>query len=91
MTVAVPRHAPNVQLRQDGEATLLVVLPDDAGVVLDPTALALWELCDGETTVQEMTLAVCALYDATPETVEPDITGVLVRLEAAGLLEWVSR
>ena len=95
MTLPVPRHAPGVLLRPDGEGALLVAAKDtnggwaDSGVALDPTALALWELCDGETSVDEMTLAVCALFDAEPETVRPDITAVLDKLDAAGMLEWV--
>lgn len=95
MRLPVPRHAPGVLLRPDGEGALLLAAQatragsDDRGLALDPTALALWELCDGETSVDEMTLAVCALFDAKPATVRPDITAVLDKLDAAGLLEWV--
>lgn len=92
----VPRHAAGVELRPAGEGALLVGgrgaegVGDARGLALDPTALALWELCDGETTVEEMTLAVCALFDASPETARSDITALLDTLDAAGLLEWAS-
>ena len=96
MTVPVPRHARGVRLRPDGDGALLIAAAADAppsaadlGLALDPIALALWELCDGETTVEEMTLAVCALFDASPESVRPDITSVLDTLDKAGLLDWV--
>ena len=92
----VPRHAAGVELRPAGDGALLVGGHDVAdgadarGLALDPTAVALWDLCDGETTVEEMTLAVCALFDASPETARSDITAVLDTLAAAGLLEWAS-
>lgn len=86
----VPRHVPGVVLRQ-GPGTAELVEPGTGAVVaLDPLALALWEMCDGETTAAEMTAASCALFDADEETVEADITRVLTSLQEQGLLEWVA-
>ena len=85
----VPRHAPGVLLHQDDDRAQLLAPTTGAVVSLDPLALALWEMCDGETTVQEMTTASCALFDAAPDTVERDITRVLTALEQQLLLEWV--
>lgn len=89
-TVRIPRHAPGVVLRQEQTVTQLLAPGTGAVVSLDPLALALWEMCDGETTVQEMTTASCALFDAPHDTVERDITRVLAALEEQLLLEWVS-
>lgn len=87
---AVPRHADGVLLEQEQDRSRLVATRAHAALALDPTALALWELCDGETTVEEMTLAVCALFDAAEATVQHDIAEVLDTLVAAGFLEWVT-
>ena len=88
-TDRVPRHAPGVVLHEEETGAQLLAPTTGAVVTLDPLALALWEMCDGETTVQEMTTASCALFDAPQDTVERDITRVLAALEEQLLLEWV--
>lgn len=90
-TTRVPRHAAGVVLHQEDTGAQLLAPGTGAVVALDPLALALWEMCDGETTVQEMTSASCALFDAPIDTVERDITRVLAALEEQLLLEWVPR
>lgn len=85
----VPAHA---------DGTLLVASPDGAqlydaaggrGLRLDDLALALWELCDGETSVAEMVDAICDLFDAPAGVVHDDVTATLRTLGAAGLLVWL--
>lgn len=89
-TVRIPRHAPGVVLHQDETTSRLLAAATGAIVTLDALALALWEMCDGETTVQEMTSASVALFDAPQDTVERDITRVLAALEEQLMLEWIS-
>lgn len=53
---------------------------------LNPTAFALWELCDGRTTVREMVLAVYDLFDVTMEQAHRDVTEGLARMREAGIV-----
>lgn len=87
-TGSVPRHVPGVVLITHPGGAQLVRSAQRVAVDLDATALALWELCDGETTVDEMTLAAASLFDAPPATVERDIGAALQALVDAGALEW---
>ena len=84
----VPRHAAGVELRQT-ETGAQLRRGDRSALVLDTTALALWEVCDGDTTVEEMTAALCALFDAEASTISHDIDLVLRALTDAGALDWV--
>ncbi|MDP8970523.1 MAG: PqqD family protein [Actinomycetota bacterium] len=56
--------------------------------VLNDTALALWELCDGATTPQEMVDGICQLFTAVREMVEEDVSRALVDFTKAELIEW---
>ena len=88
---AHPAHAPDVTFGYGpgGEPGLLLA-GSDAAVVLDPTALALWELCDGDTSEREMVDAVLDLYHADAEVVAHDVHKTLERLTDEGLLVWVT-
>jgi PqqD family protein of HPr-rel-A system len=60
----------------------------DTGVLhlLNPSALAIWELCDGHTTVTEMIEAVAEVTDATEEVATTDVVATLEYLQEAGLV-----
>lgn len=55
-------------------------------VALNPTALALWELCDGDTTVGEMVDAVCELFAVDAEQARCDVESALAQMQAAGVI-----
>ena len=55
-------------------------------VALNPTALALWELCDGQTEVDEMVEAVCDLFAVDPVRARTDVVSALVEMRAAGVI-----
>jgi hypothetical protein len=85
----IPRRRIGVELRRDGDHCLLL---DEAGVELcamNDTAAAIWELCDGRTTVSEMASAVSVIAGITPATAERDIWKVVGKLARTGALEWV--
>jgi hypothetical protein len=83
----VPRRTEKVVVHRDG--SLVDVLVDDSGDAfrLNDTAYALWELCDGSTTVGEMVDAASELFAAPPEQLRHDVTGALQRLTDAHLIE----
>ena len=90
MIELVPRHADGAVLTLTSHGPSLVSTSSGVAVALDQTALALWELCDGETTVAEMIAAVCALFAASEQTVRDDVTSVLTTLEGSGLITFTS-
>lgn len=83
-----PRQGPGItMLRQGGES----VLCDGDGrplYSLNATAAALWELCDGETTVDEIVEAVCLVCKVEREQARADLTRTLSDLSRSNLIEW---
>jgi hypothetical protein len=53
---------------------------------LNPMAVALWELCDGSTTVAEMIAAVCELCDVPEAVARQDLTDALEEFRQRRLL-----
>ena len=87
---ARPRQRDGVRLeRRDGKP----VLSDPARsltLVLNESALALWELCDGETTLDEMSAAICEAAAIPEGQADADVQNTLEKLDSAGLLRWKS-
>jgi hypothetical protein len=84
----LPRRHDDVRLYDDELRSYLVV--PDAGVAheLNPTARAVWELCDGTTTVDELINAIRQVFSVEREVALADVTAVVDQLEAAGLVRW---
>jgi len=55
--------------------------------VLNSTALAIWELCDGETSPNEIAHAVSELTSLDEATAEIEVATTLEALRSIGLLE----
>ncbi len=81
------RRAP-VQFRDDGDQALLIAPGKTTGYALNPTARAIWELCDGATTVEEMADAICHVFNVTRPTALTDVIEVLNQLTAAEFVDW---
>lgn len=90
----VPRRLEGTRVRHQsgvpGETAGAVIVDDEGTelVVLDAVAAALWELCDGETGVEEITDAVCAVWDVDREVAERDVRHTLGALRGTGVLVW---
>lgn len=67
-----------------------VVVSQESGEAhaLTPVATAIFERCDGATTVEQMTVDIVEIFDCTPEQMERDVHAFLVDLAARGLIEW---
>jgi hypothetical protein len=57
--------------------------------LLNDTALAIWDLCDGKTAPGEMVAAICDLSGLPPEVVNEDVERTLSQFQEAGLVLWV--
>jgi VCBS repeat-containing protein len=84
--VTTPRRRTDLELRPDGTTSVLVARDGTWLVALNDTATALWELCDGQTSVDEMVLAITTLFDAAAERVRLDVQEAIDDLVAHGVL-----
>lgn len=81
-----PKRLADVFVRPDGDHAVLHLRPSGDTVRLNSTALAIWELCDGSTTVDEIVAAVAELTGMTAEGVTQDVSTALTKLYRAGLI-----
>lgn len=82
-----PQRRPDVQVQSAGDTSaVLSAEGGSAAYALNDTALALWELCDGRTTVAEMVGAVTMVYAEEPASLEHDILAALAELQGDGLI-----
>lgn len=87
MTVSTrPLRNPDVWLRQADDENAVFDPASGKVHLLNATALAIWQLCDGETTIGEMVEAICKLSGLPQEVVEEDVSGILSEFEAAGIV-----
>lgn len=84
----VPRQRADVWLRASGDETTLLDPSGNHLYTLNPTALALWELCDGRTSPAEMIDAICTLFTGIYDVIEEDVERTLEDFTRARLIEW---
>ena len=83
-----PLRSTEVWLRQ-AKAENAIYDPATGSVhLLNETARAIWDLCDGETTVEEMVTAIVELCGMHRDIVIEDVDRILTEFGAAGLLTW---
>lgn len=71
-----------------GTDSTAVYNPDTGTLhLLNPSALAIWELCDGETTGREMAEAVAELTTLELDAAVADVTAALDQLAGQGLAD----
>lgn len=83
-----PLRNPNVLLRQEGKHGVAIHPKAKSAHRLNATAVAIWVLCDGETTPTEMVTAVCELSKLPFEVVQEDVLRILGEFEEADLISW---
>jgi hypothetical protein len=76
---------PAVERRLDDDRVLIDVI-GRATYVLNPTAWASWELCDGRRTADQVVSELARRYQVDEATVTPGFLRVLTVLEAAELV-----
>lgn len=84
-----PRRKSGLFLRQ-AKGENAVYDPATGSVhLLNATAWAIWDLCDGGTDPQEMIDAICEVSRMHRDLVSEDVQRVLGEFDEAGLLDWV--
>lgn len=85
-----PRRKEGLFIRQ-AKGENAVYDPDSGQVhLLNATAWAIWDLCDGETQPEEMIDAIVEISRMHRDLVSEDVQRVLGDFDKAGLLEWVN-
>ena len=84
---ARPRRRGQAWMQRDGSET--AVFNPDTGVLhlMNASALAIWEMCDGETTPEEMAEAIDELTGLGSEASVADVETALTRLMRASLVD----
>jgi hypothetical protein len=85
---SLPARRADVRLVHEGHDCVLATPGATATHLLNPTARALWELCDGTTEPREMVAAVCELFSVSYEVAASDVGAALEALTHAGLVTW---
>lgn len=79
-------------VQQGSPETWAVYEPDtDSLHELNATARAIWELCDGQTALEEMATAISELTGMDHADSMRDVRATVARLEASGLVSTSSR
>lgn len=81
-----PCLAAKVRLRYDRKAERYMLLYPEKGLVLNPTAADVAQLCTGEHTVGAIVAQLAAKYSQDVPTVEREVMDFLVALTERGLV-----
>jgi PqqD family protein of HPr-rel-A system len=79
-------QASNIISRRIGDEIVLIKDDGKATHVLNKTAAAIWEMCDGEHNLDEIANRMCERFDVSFEEVRGDIEEIIDRLMQAGIL-----
>lgn len=81
-----PRRIGEVWTRTEGDQTAVFDPATGRLSRLNPSALAIWELCDGETDRDEIVDALVELTGRTPIEVADEVDATLLKLGDLGLI-----
>jgi hypothetical protein len=84
----LPRRRDDVRLYDKELRSYLVVPGRGVAHELNPTARAVWELCDGTTTIDELVDAICQVFSVERGLATSDVATAVKQLDAAGLVAW---
>lgn len=84
-----PRRRAGLYVRQTDTENAVYDPETSAVHLLNETAWAIWELCDGDTSADEMIDAICEVSHMHRDVVSEDVSRVLEEFDRSGLLTWV--
>jgi pyrroloquinoline quinone biosynthesis protein D len=82
-----PRRRADVVLQDVGGEAILIDPHTDEAHVLNGSAARLWQLCDGERTIEGLAAEFGAIYDLTAADVIEDVREVVAELAKLKLIE----
>lgn len=87
--MAKPKRLPGLRVKEVEEEILIFKPETGEAFLLNPTASAIFELCDGERTVSSIISTILSLVEADPEKVQADVMKALEEMEQKGLIGFV--
>jgi hypothetical protein len=85
-----PARRPEVWIRQAKGENAAFQPTSGEVYLMNDTAKAIWDLCDGDTSPDEMIEAICDITSLPSEIVAEDVERTLLGFEEAGLIAWVA-
>ncbi len=86
-----PSRREGVWVRRSGDENALFDPTSSSVHLLNETALAIWELCDGNTDPEEMIAAIVEVSGLSPDAVTHDVERILAEFGEAGIVTWGPR
>jgi hypothetical protein len=86
MTVDLPKRRGEIVQSAGAEGWTVYVTETDSLHVLNRSARAIWELCDGTTSSSEMAYAISELTGMSVAEATSEVTSTLDQLETLGLV-----
>ena len=86
----LPVRRSDILLADEDTGSLLIDTELGTTHRLNPAARAVWELCDGATTLGELVDAICQVFAVPHEVARRDVATTLEQLQHAGLVSWSS-
>jgi hypothetical protein len=87
MEVVVPRPSTDVTLQRVGNEAILYDRRNGRAHVINSSAARIWDLCDGQATVDEITGAFAAAYAMPVADVSADVATILATFHELHVLE----
>lgn len=84
---ARPRKKPDVKWKQIGRGGILLNLKTGDYFELEETALAIWKMLNGKTSLAEVAIKLAKTYSAARGTVERDVVSFVSELRKRKLLD----
>jgi hypothetical protein len=88
VTVARPNRAADVRVYPLGDEALVYVPATAVAYALNRSALAIFELCDGQRTVGDIGQEFAETLGCTPDALLPDVGRGVSELRQAGLVSY---
>ena len=77
MEAAPPTRSADVTLQRVGQEAILYDRRHGRAHVINNSAARIWDLCDGQTSTEEITRAFAAAYDMAEAAVRDDVAQIL--------------
>jgi hypothetical protein len=84
-----PRQRPDYRLEQLDDELLLYHPSQTVIMYCNPSASLIWQLCNGERTVEEIVTLLSTAYEQPGETITPEVTSALEQFHLYRAIEYV--
>jgi hypothetical protein len=85
--VGRPRQRPHIESEPLDDDAVLIDLVSGDYHVLNRTGFAIWELCDGTHSIDELAEIIADVYSIDYDRAVDDVTSLIERLRGADLIE----